>query len=129
MKYMLLMGCTKAGCEALAAWKPEEFKAHIEFMIGFAKKLAGLGELVMAEGLEMPHTAKLVVSKDGKVPPVTDGLFPESKEFLAGFWIVDVASEARALAIATEASNAPGPGGKPLGIPIEVRKIGCAPEV
>jgi hypothetical protein len=54
---------------------------------------------------------------------VTDGIFPETKEFLAGYWIVDVESPERAYAIAAEASAAPGPGGKPLRMAIEVRQV------
>jgi hypothetical protein len=58
---------------------------------------------------------------------VTDGVFPEAKEFLAGFWIVDVESAERAYEIAAKASLAPGPGGAPLFIPIEVRQVLSAP--
>ena len=73
----------------------------------FTKKLAAAGELVGAEGLASPDEAKLVrAGKDGK--PITDGVFPETKEFLAGYWIVDVKSPERALEIAAEASTAPG---------------------
>jgi hypothetical protein len=65
--------------------------------------------------------------KDGL--PMTDGVFPESKEYPAGYWIVDVASEARASEIAAEASTAPGgtivgADGKPVDhLWIEVREI------
>ena len=62
-------------------------------------------------------------------PPVTDGVFPESKEFLAGFWIVDVDRPERAYEIAAKASSAPGPAGQPLIIPIEVRQVMSAPPV
>ncbi len=63
--------------------------------------------------------------KDGT--PITDGVFPEGKEFLAGFWIVDVETPERAYAIAARASAAPGPGGAPLYMPIEVRPIPGGP--
>ena len=77
------------------------------------KELRDSGELVSAEGLSFPDQACLVrVGKNGA--PITDGVFPESKEFLAGFWIVDVDSPERAYAIAARASAAPGPGGAPL---------------
>ena len=55
--------------------------------------------------------------------PLTDGVFPEAKEFLAGYWIVDVETPQRAYAIAARASAAPGPGGAPLNMPIEVRPV------
>ncbi len=64
-------------------------------------------------------------AQDGR--PITDGVFPESKEFLAGFWIVEVPSAARAYEIAAEASAAPGPGGAPFNMPIEVREVQCGP--
>jgi hypothetical protein len=65
--------------------------------------------------------------KDGK--PVTDGVFPEAKEFLAGYWIVDVERADQAYAIAARASLAPGPGGRPLHLAIEVREVMSAPPV
>ena len=126
MKYILMMGGTKKGWDGFSAWPKKDLQAHIGFMIGFAKKLGEAGELVAAEGLAGPAEAKRVrAGNDGK--PVTDGVFPEAKEFLAGYWIVDVESEQRAIAIAAEASAAPGPGGVPLNMPIEVRQIMSGP--
>ena len=75
-----------------------------------------------ALGLTHPDQAKLIrAGKDGA--PITDGVFPEAKEFLAGYWIVDVDSSERAYEIAAAASAAPGPGGAPLNMPIEVREV------
>jgi hypothetical protein len=123
---MLFMQGTAAQWASMASWAPADFKAHIEFMIGFAQSLSSAGELVMAEGLDMPANARIVSCRGGP-PVVSDGPFPETKEFLAGFWIVDVASEERAIEIAAAASQAPGPGGRPLGIPIEVRRVPSGP--
>jgi hypothetical protein len=127
MKYMLMMHAPKGtGDWAVTDWKPEDFKAHIDFMKRLDKELTASGELAAAEGLAQPGEAKVVrVGKDGR--PVTDGVFPESKEFLAGFWIVDVDSTERAYEIAARASSAPGPAGRPLRIPIEVRQVMSAP--
>jgi hypothetical protein len=58
---------------------------------------------------------------------VTEGPFPEAKEFLAGFWIVDCDTAERAVELAASISAAPGPGGRPLGMPIEVRPVMSAP--
>jgi hypothetical protein len=117
------------GAYEVMSWPEEDLKRHIGFMKTFAKKLAAAGELVMAEGLGTPDQAKLIrAGKDGQ-PPITDGVFPESKEFLVGFWIVDVETTDRAIAIATEASSAPGRGGKPMSIPIEMRQVMSAPPV
>ncbi len=126
MKYMLMMNTPGGGAYQIASWPPQDIHAHIEFMKGFAEELSAAGELVTAEGLAGPDQAKRVrAGKDGK--PITDGVFPESKEFLAGFWIVDVDSPERAYEIAGKASAAPGIGGKPLGLSIEVRQVMSAP--
>jgi len=122
MKYLLMMHTPTGGPYQIASWPQQDIKAHIAFMVGFAKKLKESGELVSAEGLAAPDQAKRVrAGKDGK--PVTDGVFPESKEFLAGYWIVDVESPERACQIAAQASAAPGPGGAPLNMNIEVRQV------
>jgi hypothetical protein len=110
-------------------WKPEELKAHIDFMHNLNRDLTSAGELVSAEGLASPGEAKLVRAPKNGGPPATDGVFPESKEFLAGFWIVDVQSPERAYEIAATVSAAPGPGGKPIIIPVEVRQVMSAPVV
>ena len=123
MKYMLMMmtGPGKGPYE-IFNWPKQDIQAHIGHMIALNKKLRAAGELVAAEGLTGPDQATLVrAGKDGA--PVTDGVFPESKEFLAGYWIVDVDSPARAYQIAAEASTAPGPGGAPLNMAIEVREV------
>lgn len=122
MKYMLMMNTPGGGPYKIASWPQKDIHAHMEFMKSFSKKLSEAGELVALEGLSGPDQAKLVrAGKDGK--PVTDGVFPEAKEFLAGYWIVDVESPERAYQIAAEASAAPGPGGTPLNLAIEVRQV------
>ncbi|MGH9249390.1 MAG: YciI family protein, partial [Acidimicrobiales bacterium] len=107
----------------------EEFKAHIGFMMDFVAELTRTGELVLAEGLDMPANAKTVQASRADAPEVTDGPFAETKEFLAGFWIVDCESQKRAIEIAAKASTAPGKGGAPMGIPIEIRQVMSAPSV
>lgn len=125
MKYILMMNTMKAG-HGVPAWPKKDLQAHIAFMIGLNKDLHEGGELVSAEGLSFPDQAKLVrAGKDGL--PITDGVFPESKEFLAGFWIIDVDNAERAYAIAAKVSAAPGPGGAPLNMPIEVRPVMSGP--
>jgi len=125
MKYILMMNTMKAG-RGVPGWPKKDLQAHIAFMMGLNKELHERGELVSAEGLSFPEQAKLVrAGKDGR--PITDGVFPESKEFLAGFWIIDVESPERAYDIAAQVSAAPGPGGAPLNMPIEMRPIMSAP--
>ena len=126
MKYLLMMHHPGKGPYELASWPKEDISRHIQFMMSFIKKLGASGELVAAEGLGTPAEAKRVrAGEDGK--PITDGVFPESKEFLVGYWIIDVDSPERAYQIAAEASAAPGAGGKPLNMAIEVRQVMSAP--
>jgi hypothetical protein len=129
MKFMLMMHTPRGtGDYQVARWTPEDFQAHIAFMHRFNRELTEAGELVGAEGLASPGEAKLVRGGHNGVP-VTDGPFAESKEFLAGFWIVEVDRPERAYDIAARASAAPGPGGAPLLMPIEVRQVMSAPPV
>ncbi len=130
MKYMLMMNAKAAkGDWAISDWSADDFKAHIGFMKRFNKELRDAGELVAAEGLATPGQARIVRARKDGSPEVTDGPFPEAKEFLAGYWIVDCESPERAYKIAARASAAPGPGGAPLNMPIEVREVMSAPPV
>jgi len=125
VKYILMMNTMKAG-QGIPDWPPKDFQAHIQFMLKLNRDLRESGELVSAEGLSFPDQAKLVrAGRDGT--PATDGVFPESKEFLAGYWIVDVDSPERAYQIAARASAAPGKNGEPLNMLIEVRPIMSGP--
>jgi hypothetical protein len=122
----MMQGCTKANFETFNAWQKKDLQAHIAFMKNFCKSLGESGELLSAEGLDAPGQAVAVrAGKDGR--PVTDGVFPESKEFLMGYWIVDVKSPERAYEIAAQASAAPGPGGVPMNMLIEVRQVASGP--
>jgi hypothetical protein len=128
MKYMMMMNTPGPGPYQISSWPREDLMRHIGFMKTFVKKLQAAGELVAAEGLAGPDQAKRVrAGADGK--PITDGVFPETKEFLAGYWIVHVDSAARAYEIAAEASAAPGKGGAPLNMAIEVREVMSAPPI
>jgi hypothetical protein len=131
VKYMLMMHAPRAGWTnaGIGTWPPEDFKAHIRFMMDFDKELKKTGELVGAEGLAGPEAARVVRANRSGAPEVTDGPFAEAKEFLAGYWIVDVENTERAYEIAARASAAPGKGGVPLNMPIEVRQVMSAPPV
>lgn len=126
MKYILMMNCPKTGYDTFGAWPKKDLQAHIAFQRSFDQALRESGELVSSEGLASPHQAKLVrAGKDGA--PITDGVFPEAKEYLAGYWIVDVETPEQAYAIAARASAAPGPGGSPINMWIEVRQVMSGP--
>jgi hypothetical protein len=122
MKYILLMSGTKAGVDTYRAWSKKDIDAHMAVLIALNRELTESGEFVASQGLEVPHEAKVVRGlKDGF--PATDGVFPEAKEFLLGYWVVDVATPQRACEIAGRISAAPGPGGVPTNMPIEVRQF------
>ena len=126
MRFMLLQsyGEVESDCPPITEWTPEDIKAHIDFQIALNAELTERGELVDAQGLAGPEQAKFVVSRrHGGAPVVTDGPYPESKELLAGYRMVDVETLERALEIAAQASAAPGPGGAPIRAAIEVRQV------
>jgi hypothetical protein len=122
MKYILLMSGTRTGVDGYRAWSKNDIDAHMAVLASINRELAESGEFVATQPLEAPHEAKMVRGmKEGM--PITDGIFPESKEFLLGYWIVDVATPERAYEIAARISAAPGPGGVPTNMPIEVRQF------
>lgn len=122
MKYILLMSGTKAGVDTYRAWSQKDIEAHMAVLGRINKELTESGEFVATQGLAGPNEAKVVRGEKNGIP-VTDGIFPESKEFLLGYWIVDVATPERAYAISARISAAPGPAGAPTNMPIEVRRF------
>jgi len=128
MKFMLMMHAPRGtGGWGIAAWPRQDLQAHVDHMKRINVELKASGEWVAAEGLAPPAEARIVRAGGNGSPLVTDGPFAETKEFLAGYWIVEVATAERAYAIAARASAAPGPGGIPLDLPIEVRQVMAAP--
>ncbi len=130
MRFMLLQnyGEVGSGCAPITEWTPGDIKAHIEFQSALNRELTELGELVDAQGLAGPDQAKFVVWDGAGAPVITDGPFPESKELLAGYRMVDVETLERALEIAAQSSAAPGPDGVPIRDRIEVRQVLSAPD-
>jgi hypothetical protein len=116
MKYILLMSGTRAGVEAYHAWSKQDIEAHMAVLQRINQDLTESGEFVATQGLVEPKEAKVVRGEKNGVP-VTDGIFPESKEFLLGYWIVDVPNAERAYAIAQRISAAS------VDMPIEVRQF------
>lgn len=122
MKYILLMSGAAAGVKTYQAWSQADRDAHLAVLMRISKELTESGEFVATQPLTSPAEAKVVRGmKNGM--PITDGVFPESKEFLLGYWIVDVKSPERAYEIAGRISSAPGPSGVPTNMPIEVRQF------
>ncbi|HTG13903.1 MAG TPA: YciI family protein [Blastocatellia bacterium] len=127
MKYILMMNATKADFDWYAKWPKEDLQANFAFMHAFNKELKDSGVLVATEGLAWPDQAKIVRAGSDGAPVITDGPFPEAKEFLAGYWIVDVEGPEQAYRIAARASAAPAPAGTEGTMPIEVRQVMSGP--
>ena len=122
MKYILMMASTKAGVDTYRSWSRADAETHMRFLKNLNLELTESGEFVTTQPLAGPEQAVIVrAGSDGM--PVTDGVFPESKEFLLGYWIVDVDSPQRAYEIAARLSAGPGPGGVPTNMLIEVRQV------
>lgn len=130
MRFMLLQnyGEVESNCPPMSEWTPGDIKAHIEFQHALNQQLTDSGELVDAQGLAGPEVAKFVVSDGVSAPVITDGPYPESKELLAGYRMIDVETAERAIEIAAQASAAPGPNGVPIRQAIEVRQVMGAPD-
>jgi hypothetical protein len=107
----------------MTEWDPDDVSTLMGFLNALNRELIENGELIDGQALTGPELAKIVTSDGQGSPVVTDGPFPEVKELLAGYQMVDVESEARAIEIAAELSAAPGPGGVPLRQRIEVRQV------
>jgi hypothetical protein len=130
MRFMLLQnyGEVESDCPPMGEWSPGDIKAHIDFQRALNDELASLGELVDAQGLAGPDQAKFVVSDGVGAPVITDGPYPESKELLAGYRLIDVDTLERAIEIAARSSAAPAVDGAPIRQPIEVRQVLSAPD-
>ena len=125
MKYLIMM--TQSPDDPVQEWTADDVQASWAHMQEIHQEMAEAGELLAAEKLAGLEATKIVSGDGVNAPVVTDGVYPEAKELLAGFWMVDVSTEERAIEIAARTSAAPGPGGRPTRKPIVVRPIMDAP--
>ncbi|MET0135117.1 MAG: YciI family protein [Kibdelosporangium sp.] len=128
MKYMLMMHSNTKAFAEMTAWSQQDVQAMIQFMDDLNAELAASGEVMDAQGLGHPDSARIVQARHDDEPVITDGPFPEAKEMLAGYWLLDVRDEARALELAARISACPGAGGVPVNQPITVQQVLDAPE-
>jgi hypothetical protein len=126
MKFMVQMNVKRG--PYMQGWGQDDIKRMVGYMNDINKDLRAAGQWVTAEGLVSPEEARLVTANQDGTPSVTDGPFAETKEFIAGFWVIDVKDINEAYQFAARVSACPGPGGKPLNFPVEVRAVGQAPE-
>jgi len=128
-KFLLLKhygGDPDVRCTPMSEWTPSEVAAHIDFQREVGRMLTESGEFVDAQGLS-GDGAWVRYGGPGEPPVVTDGPFPETKELVAGWFLIDVESAERAYEIAAYVSSAPGNGGKPIYERLEVRLVMSAP--
>ena len=123
-RYVIIVDFQPGNSETpMEEWQPEEVEAHMAHYGTLNRELLASGELVQTTILTGPDLAKVVTSDGVTAPVVTDGPFQEFKEWVAGFQVFDVDSEERAIEIAARISAVPGPGGRPIEQPIQVRRI------
>ena len=123
-RFLLLMHYDGGNVDTpMLEWDEADMQAHLKHLGDGIERLRQSGELVEVQALTWPRHAKVVRASGVSAPVLTDGPYAESKEVLAGYTMVDVESEERALEIAAYQSAAPGPGGVPVEQPIEVRRL------
>jgi hypothetical protein len=123
-KFLLLTRYdSELGVPPIDEWDPADVNAHLEYLTKLNDELAARGELVEMQALVAPELARTVSADGRSTPVITDGPFPETKEVLAGYQLLDVESEERALEVAAQVSAAPGPDGVPMRQRIEVRQV------
>ena len=123
-RYLLVVNFEGGVVETpMEEWKPEEITAHLDYYRVLHEELVSSGELAESEVLAGPDLAKIVTFDGVTSAVITDGPFQEFKEWLAGYQIVDVQSETRAIEIAAKLSAVPGPDGVALQQPIQVRQV------
>ncbi len=99
MKYLILIHHNRGAREQFAALPAETQAAGMQAYLDLNAELEATGELVGAEALADDSAATVVSLRSGAVV-TSDGPFAESKEMLAGFYLVDVGSLERAVEIA-----------------------------
>jgi hypothetical protein len=129
MRYMLLIHGDPEGWSGLSSWTPDDFKHMVGYMLELDADLRASGELLESNGLGGPGGARTVRAGADGTPAIRDGLRAGAKDFLVGYWVVDVASPERAVEIATHISVTPGPGGAPVNQQVEIHRIGEAPQL
>ena len=129
MKYILLMSSTKAGVSEYLNWSQKDRDTHMQALGKLAGDLTQTGEFVDTQGLRGADEAKVVRGEKNGLP-VTDGVFPETKEFLLGYWIVDVALPSERMPSPARSPRRPGrEASRPTwrsrcgSLPAEVRKF------
>ncbi|MER5205123.1 YciI family protein [Streptomyces sp. NPDC002825] len=130
MKYLVMVQGAQADYEAMLgrgsaqypAWDKTQLKAMFEHMNKVTEEVSARGELVDAQGLAAPSTTRFVTVDAQGEPVVTDGPYAETKEVLAGYWVLDCDSLDRVTEVAAHVARCPVPPGSP-DYPVVIRPI------
>lgn len=130
MKYLVMVQGSQADYEAMRgnasegnpAWNEKDIQAMFGFMGAVTNDLAESGELVDAQGLVEPSRTRYVSAGEDGRPVITDGPYGETKELLAGYWVLECESLDRVTEIAARITGCPAPAGAPVR-PVVIRPI------
>ena len=130
MKYLVMVQGAQADYDAMngkasaqsPAWSEEDLRAMFAFMNAINDDLAETGEFVDGQGLVEPARTRFVTADAEGRPVVTDGPYGETKEVLAGYWVLDCESLERVTEIAARVARCPAPAGSPV-YPVVLRPI------
>jgi hypothetical protein len=130
MKYLVMVQGTQADYDAMRgrasanspAWGEEELQAMFAYMGAINDDLSETGEFVDGQGLAEPAQTRLVTLGDDGKAVITDGPYGETKELLAGYWVLECESLERVTEIAERVARCPQPAGAP-DYPVVIRPI------
>jgi hypothetical protein len=130
MKYLVMVQGTPTGYEGTRgkgsahapAWSEQELQAMYAYMRAINDDLSKSGQLVDGQGLAEPAQTRLVTAgQDGKAG-ISDGPYGETKELIAGYWVLGCASLERVTEIAERVTRCPGPEGA-TNDPVVIRPV------
>jgi hypothetical protein len=130
MKYLVMVQGSQADYDAMngkgspgsPAWTEQDLRAMFAYMNSINDDLSESGEMVDGQGLVEPAQTRFVTADQDGRPVVTDGPYPETKELLAGYWVLDCESLERVTEIAARVAQCPVPAGSKES-PVVIRPI------
>ncbi|MER5210887.1 YciI family protein [Streptomyces sp. NPDC002838] len=130
MKYLVMVQGTQADYEAMRgkaspgspAWSEQEIQAMYAYMSAINDDLSETGEMIDGQGLAEPAQTRTVTLGDDGKAVITDGPYSETKELLAGYWLLECESLERVTEIADRITRCPQPEGAPNS-PVVIRPV------
>jgi hypothetical protein len=130
MKYLVMVQGTQADYEAMRgkaspgspAWSEQEIQAMYAYMSAINDDLSETGEMIDGQGLAEPAQTRTVTLGDDGKAVITDGPYSETKELMAGYWLLECESLERVTEIADRITRCPQPEGAP-NYPVVIRPV------